>query len=97
VRRRPRNGIRARSVQGPSQDSSPGTNVSALTTATPTTVIAPNAMPVKTGAPVRKSPPSAIITVKPEITMARPEVPAAIRTASATVAPLARSSRSRRR
>ena len=97
MRRRPRKGIRARSARGPSQDSSAGTNVSAPATATPTTVIAPNAMPVKTGAPVRNSPASAIITVKPEITIARPEVPAAIRTASATVAPLARSSRSRRR
>ena len=97
MRRRPRNGSRARSVQEPSQDSSAGTNVSAPTTATPTTVMAPNAMPVKTGTPVRNSPATAIITVRPEITIARPDVPAAIRTASATVAPLARSSRSRRR
>ena len=66
-------------------------------TVTPTTVIAPIAMPVNRAAPVRNRPPSAIITVSPEITIARPEVPAAIRSASPTEAPLARSSRSRRR
>ena len=97
VRRRPRNGIRARSAQGPSQDSSAGTNVSEPITATPTTAMAPNAMPVNSAAPTRNSPASAIITVRPEITIARPDVPAAIRNACATLAPRARSSRSRRR
>jgi hypothetical protein len=65
--------------------------------ATPTTAIVPIATPVNTSYPLRNKPPSAIITVRPETTMARPEVPAAIRSAWALVAPLARSSRSRRR
>ena len=48
VRLRPRNGIRPRSARGPSQDSSAGSTVSEPSTATPTTAIVPNAMPVNT-------------------------------------------------
>jgi hypothetical protein len=66
-------------------------------TVAPTTAIVPRPMPVKTEYPVRNSPASAIITVSPDTTMARPEVRAAIRSASPVLAPLARSSRSRRR
>ena len=97
VRRRPSTGIRPRSAHGPSQDSSAGSTVSEPMTATPTTAMVPMATPVNTPYPLRNKPPSAIITVSPETTMARPEVPAAIRSASAVLAPLARSSRSRRR
>ena len=60
-------------------------------------MIVPNAMPVNRSMPVRNSPASEIITVSPEITIARPEVAAAIRSASPKVLPAARSSRSRRR
>ena len=66
-------------------------------TAMPTTMIVPNAMPVNRSTPVRNRPASEIITVTPEITIARPEVAAAIRRASPKVFPAARSSRSRRR
>ncbi len=66
-------------------------------TATPTTAMVPMATPVNTEYPVRNRPPSAIITVSPETTMARPEVAAARRSASVVPAPRARSSRSRRR
>jgi hypothetical protein len=71
--------------------------VSEPITVTPTTAIVPIAMPVKTEYPVRNSPASATITVSPETTIARPDVPAAMRSASRAVAPLARSSRSLRR
>jgi hypothetical protein len=71
--------------------------VSEPTTATPTTAIVPKAIPVNTLYPVRNRPASAIITVSPETTMARPDVPAAMRRACAVLAPRARSSRSRRR
>ncbi len=97
VRRRPRNGIRPRSAHPPSQDSSAGSTVSEPATATPTTAMVPIATPVNTAYPVRNRPASAIMTVSPETTMARPEVAAARRSASAVPAPLARSSRSRRR
>ena len=55
------------------------------------------ATPVNTSMPVRNSPARAIITVSPDTTMARPEVCAAIRSASAVLRPAARSSRVRRR
>ena len=86
-----------RSTHVPSKDSSAGSAVSEPRTATPTTVIAPTAKPVKTSMPVRNRPASEIITVSPDTTMARPEVAAAVRSASAWLAPAARSSRSRRR
>ena len=47
----------------------------------PTTMIVPTATPEKTSMPVRNSPDSEIITVRPDTTMARPEVAAALRTA----------------
>ena len=97
VRLRPRNGTRPRSARGPSQASSAGSTVSEPSTATPTTAIVPNAMPLNTSYPVRNSPARAIMTVSPDTTMARPEVAAAVRRAWPGAAPLARSSRSRRR
>ena len=97
VRRRPRKGILPLSTQVPSKDSAAGSAVSEPRTATPTTVIAPTAKPVKMSIPVRNRPAREIITVSPDTTMARPEVAAAVRSASAWLAPAARSSRSRRR
>ncbi len=97
VRRRPSHGIRPRSVQVPSSDNIAGRKVSEPSTATPTTRIVPTATPENTSMPVRNNPARAIITVSPEITMARPEVPAAMRSASFVSCPAARSSRVRRR
>ncbi len=48
VRRRPRYGIRPRSAQRPSQDSSAGSTVSEPATATPTTAMVPIATPLNT-------------------------------------------------
>ena len=97
VRRRPRNGIRPRSVHLPSMDKIAGRKVSEPSTATPTTTIVPTATPENTSMPVRNRPARATITVSPDTTMARPEVPAAIRSASVVSCPAARSSRVRRR
>ena len=95
ARLRPRNGIRPRSARGPSQDSSAGSTVSEPATAMPTTAIVPSAMPVNWSMPVRNSPAIAIITVPPDTRIARPDVPAAIRSDSGSARPFARSSRSR--
>ena len=97
MRRRPRNGILPLSTQVPSRDSAAGSAVSEPSTETPTTVIVPTASPEKTSMPVRNSPASEIMTVRPDTTMARPEVAAAIRSAWSLPRPAARSSRSRRR
>ncbi len=97
VRRRPRTGIRQRSAHSPISDSTAGSSVSAAATAIATTMMVPNAMPVNRSTPVRNRPASEIITVTPEITIARPEVAAAVRSASPKDFPAARSSRSRRR
>ncbi len=47
----------------------------------PTTMIVPTASPEKMSMPVRNSPAREIITVRPDTTMARPEVAAAVRSA----------------
>ena len=65
-------------------------------TATATTRIAPTASELKIALPVRNMPAIATATVPPETTTARPEVAAAISTASRAVRPRARSSRARR-
>ena len=78
-------------------DKIPGRKVSEPSTATPTTTIVPTAIPENTSMPVRNKSARAIITVSPETTMARPEVPAAIRSAAVVSCPAARSSRVRRR
>ena len=54
-------------------------------------------MPVKIAEPVRNTPAIATITVRPEISTDRPEVAAAMSSASTGPAPRARSSRSRLR
>ena len=96
-RPRPRNGIRPRSARGPSQDSSAGSTVSEPATAMPTTAMVPIAIPVNSSMPVRNSPAIAIMTVRPDTRIERPDVPAAMRSASGKDRPRARSSRSRRR
>ena len=82
---------------GAEQREQRGSTVSAPATATPTTAIVPNANPVNSSMPVRNSPAMQIITVRPETTIAQPDVAAAVRRACAKVAPAARSSRSLRR
>ena len=62
--------------------------------ATTSTVPIPNE--VKIWLPIRNIPVIAIITVKPEIRIARPEVAAAVCSASAGMRPWARSSRALR-
>ena len=74
-----------------------GKNVSEPRTAMPTTKIVPIATPVNASKPVRNSPASEIITVRPETAMARPDVRAAVCSAARVVCPLDRSSRTRRR
>ena len=66
-------------------------------TAMPTTAIVPSAIPLNGPPPTRKRPAIAAITVRPDTPIARPEVRAAVRSASGNDRPLARSSRSRRR
>jgi hypothetical protein len=97
VRWRPSHGSAPRSAWRPSQDSRPGRNVSEPRTVTPTTMMVPAEIPVKMLTPDRNRPASEIMTVTPEITMARPEVLAAMHSAFCREWPLARSSRSRRR
>ena len=65
-------------------------------TDTATTRIAPSASEEKITLPDRNMPAIATITVQPDTTTARPEVAAAISTASSAVRPRARSSRARR-
>ena len=81
----------------PSSDSSAGSTVTEPTTAISTTEIVAIAKPSKICMPARNMPAIATITVSPETTTERPEVAAAVRSAACVPAPLARSSRSRRR
>ncbi len=60
-------------------------------------MIVPVANDVKVGAPARYIPDMAMITVKPEIITARPEVAAAAAREACSLRPDSRSSRSRRR
>ena len=97
VRSRPSPGIRPRSTLVPSRDISAGSTVSEASIDTATTMIVPVAKDAKSGTPPRYMPAIAIITVMPETSTARPEVAAAMSTASATLRPASRSSRARRR
>ncbi len=72
-------------------------NVSEPTTATATTMIAPRPSDVNVLSPAMNMPAIAMITVRPEIRTARPEVAAAFSTAAVVDRPLRRSSRARRR
>ena len=78
-------------------ESSAGRTVTEPTIATATTMIVPVANDVKVELPVKYMPAIATMTVKPEISTARPEVAAAAASAASALRPLARSSRSRRR
>ena len=65
--------------------------------ATATTSIVPTAKEVKTALPARNMPPIAIITVRPEIRTALPDVAAANSSAASEDLPASRSSIFRRR
>ena len=80
----------------PRNDSIAGRKVSDPSIATATTSIVPIPKPTKIGLPANSSPAIAVITVIPEISTARPDVPAAISTAAATECPRSRSSIIRR-
>ncbi len=95
--RRCRNGTRPLSTRSPSQASIAGTTVIEPIIATATTMIAPMPSDVNVRSPASSMPAIAAMTVKPDTRTARPEVAAAVWTASSLPAPLAFSSRSRRR
>ena len=97
VRSRRRNGIRPLSTRSPSLERTAGSTVSEPRSAIATTSTVPTPNEVNTWEPIRNIPVMAMITVNPEIRIARPEVAAATSSASSALRPLARSSRSRRR
>ena len=94
---RPRNGTRPNSTLSPSSDSSAGSTVTEPATAISTTEMVAIAKPSNSCIPAKNIPAIATMTVSPETSTERPEVAAAVRNAASLVAPLARSSRSRRR
>ena len=73
-----------------------GRNVSEPMMATPTTMIVPMPKETKIGLPEKNMPPIAAITVRPEMSTARPEVAEATSSASAESRPLSFSSIIRR-
>ena len=91
------NGTRGRSTDRPSLTRSAGSTVTEPSIATATTSTVPTPSDTNVGSPERNNPDIAMITARPDTTIARPEVAAAISTAWSDVRPLARSSRSRRR
>ena len=86
-----------RSMRSPSQLIIAGMTVSEPIIATATTMIVPMPKDMNVLSPVRNMPAMAMMTVRPEMSTARPEVAAAISIASRGGFPAARSSRSRRR
>src|SRR6202012_714708 len=90
ARLRAMNGIRPLSTRPPSQDTMAGNRVSEPVTAMPTTMMAPTAIPLYSEYPVRNSPASAVMTVRPDTTIARPDVRAATATAWCGDGPRAR-------
>ena len=92
----PSHGIRPLSRRSPSSASVAGRTVSEPRTATATTRIVASAMPMNVCWPVRNMPAMAAITVSPETSTERPDVAAAMSTASSVDRPAARSSRCRR-
>ena len=89
--------MRPFSTRSPSDDSTAGSTVTEPIIATATTMIAPMPSAVKMLRPAKNMPAIATMTVDPAMRTARPELAAAISMASILLAPLARSSRSRRR
>ena len=94
-RRRPTSGTCSRSTLSPSLESTAGRTVSEPSTAIATTTIAATPREAKISLPVRNMPAIATITVRPETSTERPEVAAAISSASRGLRPAARSWRSR--
>ena len=92
-----RYGMRPLLTRSPSQLRSAGTTVTEPSIAAPTTRIVPVAKPWNVAEPVKYIPAMATMTVRPEISTARPEVAEAILSASSLLRPSRRSSRSRRR
>ena len=74
-----------------------GSTVTEPSTATATTMIVPMPNETNTALPARNMPAIAAMTVKPEISTARPEVAAAAFSAASQPRPASRSSISRRR
>ena len=97
ARMRARNGIRPRSTRSPSLANTAGRTVSEPISAMATTSTVPMPKDAKVGEPIRNMPAIAVITTKPENSTARPDVAAAVCSASLLVRPRARSSRARRR
>ena len=94
---RPITGTRPHSTLSPSLDSMAGSTVTEPSTATATTRIVPTAKPVNTMLPAKNMPAMAIITVRPEMTTAWPDVAAANSKASSLERPASRSSILRRK
>ena len=95
LRLRRRNGSRPFSTRSPSQEIIAGSTVREPIIATATTSIAPSPRPMNDLSPEKNMPAIAPITVRPEISTARPDVAAARWSAVAGSCPAARSSRSR--
>ena len=97
-RSRPRTGTRPFSVQpfSPSQESIAGRKVSEPMTATATTIIVPTPKEMNTAEPDRSIPAIEMSTMKPDTTIAWPDVAAAAARAASEPLPLSRSSISRR-
>ena len=95
-RMRPMIGTRPFSTLSPSLDSTAGSTVSEPSTAMPTTRIVPIANDWKTMLPAKNMPAMAIITVRPEMSTAWPEVAAANSSACSGERPASRSSILRR-
>ncbi len=89
-------GTRTLSTRSPSHESIAGRTVSEPIIATATTIIVPIAKDMNVLSPEKNMPAIAIITVKPEMSTARPEVAAAASSAADSLRPARRSSRSRR-
>ena len=96
-RSRCRNGIRPFSTRSPSFESTAGSTVSEPIIATATTIIVPIANDMNVLSPESSMPAIAMMTVKPEINTARPEVAAAASIDARSLRPARRSSRARRR
>ena len=94
---RPMNGTRPFSTLSPSFESTAGSTVSEPSTAMPTTRIVPTANDWNTMLPAKNMPAIAIITVRPEMSTAWPDVAAANASASSWERPASRSSIMRRR
>ena len=89
--------MRPFSTLSPSTDRIAGSTVSEPSIATATTIIVPTANDMNVLSPEKNIPAIAMITVKPEISTARPDVAAATSSDASELRPAARSSRSRLR